>query len=73
MQAAVTDLRLPAELYKQVETNKLNSQAEFFLPDWVQVAVDGLCSLLGFANLDGDVWITGARSVLGLETLCADD
>lgn len=63
----------PALLYNQAKNNKLNLQAELFLPDWVQVAVDGLCSLLGLPNLDRDIRVTGARPVLGLETLCTDD
>lgn len=50
---------------------QLNSQAELFLPDWVQVAVDGLGSLLGLPHLDGDVRVAGACPVFGLETLSA--
>lgn len=49
----------------------LNLQAELFLPDRVQVAIDGLCPFLGLSHLDGDVRVTGTSSVLGLETLSA--
>lgn len=49
----------------------LHSQVERLLPHWVEVAVDGLRPLFGFAHLDGDVGITGAGFVLGLEPLSA--
>lgn len=55
------------------ENSNLHLQAELFLPDWVQVAVDCLCSLLGFTHLDGHIRITGTCPVLGLETLGTDD
>lgn len=55
------------------ENSNLHLQAELFLPDWVQVAVDCLCSLLGFTHLDGHIRITGTCPVLGLETLRTDD
>lgn len=51
--------------------DNLNVQAELFLPDRVQVAVDGLCPFLGLSHLDGDIRVTGTSSVLGLETLSA--
>lgn len=52
---------------------ELHSQVVLFLPDWVQVSIDGLRPLLGLAHLDGDIRVTGARPVLGLETLGADN
>lgn len=52
-------------------SDNLNLQAELFLPDRVQVAIDGLCPFLGLSHLDGDVRVTGTSSVLGLETLSA--
>lgn len=55
-----------------MKSKNLHSQAELFLPDGVQVSVDGLCSLLGFPHLDGDVWVAGAGPVLGLQTLGAN-
>lgn len=57
----------------QEENSNLHLQAELFLPDWVQVAVDRLCSLLGFTHLDGHIRIAGTCPVLGLETLGTDD
>lgn len=51
--------------------NNLNLQAEPFLPDGVQVAIDGLCPFLGLSHLDGDIRVTRTSSVLGLETLSA--
>lgn len=59
------NLRLP----RYFHLDKLNLQAELFLPDRVQVAIDGLCPLLGLSHLDGDIRVTGTCSVLGLETL----
>lgn len=56
---------------EHVHPDNLNLQAELFLPDRVQVAIDGLGPFLGLSHLDGDVRITGTSSVLGLETLCA--
>lgn len=53
--------------------NKIDLQAELFLPDRVQVAIDGLCPLLGLSHLDGDVGVTGTCSVLGLEALRTHD
>lgn len=52
-----------------MNNNKPDLQAELLLPDRVQVAVDGLGSLLGLPHLDGDVRVAGAGPVLGLETL----
>lgn len=46
-----------------------DSQIECLLPDRVKVAVDGFSSLFGLSHLDGDIWITGASFILGLETL----
>lgn len=47
----------------------LYSQVEVFFPDGVEVAVDGLRSLLGLPNLNSYVRITGACFVLSLQTL----
>ena len=66
----ILHLGASADLHNHRETD---SQAKLLLPDGVQVPVDGLRPLLGFADLDGDVRVAGARPVLGLETLCADD
>lgn len=46
-------------------------QVKLFLPDRVQVAVDGLCPFFSLSHLDGDVRVTGTSSILGLETLSA--
>lgn len=47
----------------------LHSQVKCLLPDRVEVAIDGLCPLFGFAHLDSDIRITGAGFILGLQTL----
>lgn len=73
MACEITYVKLCTIISSQVESKKLNLQAKLFLPDRVQVPIDGLSSLFAFANLDGDVWVAGARPVLGLETLCTDD
>lgn len=44
----------------------LDSQIKCLLPDGVEVAVDGLGSLLGLSHLDGDVRVTGTGFILGL-------
>lgn len=57
---------------KLSETPKgFHSQVKRLLPDRVEVSVDGLCPLFGFAHLDGDVGITGAGFVFGLKALSA--
>lgn len=48
-----------------------DSQVERFLPHGVQVSVDGLGSLLGFAHLHRDVGVAGAGAVFSLQTLSA--
>lgn len=48
-----------------------HSQVEGLLPHGVQVPVDGLGPLLGFAHLHGDVGVAGAGAVFSLQTLSA--
>lgn len=45
------------------------SQMKVFIPDGVEVSIDGLCSLLGFTNLNRDIRVTGARFVFSLQAL----
>lgn len=40
-----------------------------FIPDGVEVSIDGLCSLLGFTNLNCYIRVTGARFVFSLQAL----
>lgn len=44
-------------------------QVKALVPDGVEIAVDGLGSLLGFAHLYGDVRVTWTRLILRLQTL----
>lgn len=53
------------------EIEVCHSQVEGLLPHGVQVPVDGLGPLLGFAHLHGDVGVAGAGAVFSLQTLSA--
>lgn len=44
-------------------------QIEGLIPDRIEVAVDGLGPLLGFAHLHCYIGITGASFILGLQAL----
>lgn len=46
-----------------------NSQVKLLLPDWIEVAINSLGSLLGLAHLNGDIRITGSCLVLCLKSL----
>ena len=48
------------------QINREHSQVELLIPDRVEVAEDGLRPAFGFAHLDGDVRVAGARFILGL-------
>ena len=48
--------------------NKLND-----LPDWIQIGGHGSRTSSCFADVHGNVWIGGARLVLGDQALSADD
>lgn len=48
-------------------------QVELLLPDRIEVAINGLGSLLGLAHLNSDIWITGSCLVLCLESLGTHD
>lgn len=43
------------------------------VPDRIKVAINGLGSLLGFAHLNSDIWITGSGLVLCLKSLGTDN
>lgn len=42
---------------------------EILFPHGVQVPIDGFRSFLRLAHLDSDIWVAGARLVLGLQAL----
>lgn len=42
---------------------------KLFLPYWVKVAIDGLCSFLRLADLDSDIGVTRSCLILCLESL----
>lgn len=44
----------------------MHLQVEGLIPDRIQVAIDGLGSLFGFAHLDSYVGIAGACFIFGL-------
>ncbi len=44
-------------------------QVELLLPDRIEVAINGLGSLLSLAHLNSDIWITGSCLVLCLKSL----
>lgn len=47
----------------------MHSQVKALVPDGIEIAVDGLGSLLGFPHLYGDVGVTRTGLILRLKTL----
>lgn len=45
------------------------SQMEVFVPDRIEVPINSLCSLFGFANLNGDIRVTRTCFVFSLQAL----
>lgn len=57
-----TDLNLTQTEVKERE----HSQVEPLVPDWVEVAEDGLRPPFGLSHLDGDIGVAGASFVFRL-------
>lgn len=50
-----------------------DSQVKLFLPDRIEVPINGLGSFLGLSHLDGDIGIAGPGLVFRLKTLGTKD